>query len=566
MTEKSIDVNNILYKSIVKNKIIILSIIPLFIGYYLQDTVFTRSVANITRDIPGFVKDVNIQKIFMVLLPFIAAIIIFYLANVVSAKTIPKIELDITKELTSQVIESVKTTKKKVNVNELMIQIKKVNETKNIYKVFTAYIIPTIVITVSLMYNFFKADTKTGFIVMIMLLILMIVTIILEHGSIHDAYEAEKSTNDLYDDVHEIMTNIDTVVTSDTKKKELENIDIMKNKTYDLAYISEITNGNTTYGLQIISLLTVIGINYLSYNLYKKNDISTTTLITIVLLTLLFMDYYNYCVTAIKEVISTLGKVYDAQEYFSTFKILDTSINNKNNKINLQIKNGDIKFENITLKYGEKVVFDNISLDIKGNSKVGIIGPIGSGKSTLLKILAGIINYEGNIFIDGQNLKDCTYESIVNNIAYISQHPKLFNKSILYNIGYGTQYSEKEITKQLEELGLMGFINVFPDKLYTVVGKEGTGVSGGQRQFISFIRALIQNKKIILLDEPSSSLDQQSKEILMNLIKNLKNRTIIITTHDKELLPLFDKVIDNPSKKVVVKEEIINLPYIENKN
>ena len=167
-------------------------------------------------------------------------------------------------------------------------------------------------------------------------------------------------------------------------------------------------------------------------------------------------------------------------------------------------------------------------------------------------------------FIDGQNLKDCTYESIVNNIAYISQHPKLFNKSILYNIGYGANdYSEKEITKQLVDYGLMEFINVFPDKLNTIVGKEGTGVSGGQRQFISFIRALIQNKKIILLDEPSSSLDQLSKEILMNLIKNLKNRTIIITTHDKELLPLFDKVIDNPNKKVVVKEETINLPYTE---
>ena len=159
MAEKSIDVNKILYNSIVKNKAIVLSVIPLFFGYYLQDTVFTRSIADITRDIPTFIKDVSIQKILMVLLPFIAAIVIFYLANTISANNMPKIEMDITHELTGQIIESVKTSKKKVNVNELMIQIKKVHESKNIYKVFTTYIVPTIVITVSLMYNFLKADT-----------------------------------------------------------------------------------------------------------------------------------------------------------------------------------------------------------------------------------------------------------------------------------------------------------------------------------------------------------------------------------------------------------------------
>jgi len=561
MSGKSISVNNILYNSILKNKEIIISIIPLFIGFYLQDTVFTRSVADITRDIPAFVEDANIQKILMVLLPFVAAIVIFYITNLISASKIPTIEMNVTHELISQIIESVKTTKEKVNVNDIMTQIKKVGDVKNIYKVFTAYIVPTIVVTLSLMYNFLKVDLKTGFIVAIMIIILIIATMKLEHSSINAAYNAETSTNDLYDNVHETMTNIDTVITSDTKKKELDNINVMKNKTYKLTYISEIKNGNTTYGLQILSLIAMVGINYMSYSLYMKNDITMTTLVTIVLLTLLFMDYYNYCVGAIKEVISNIGKLYDAQQYFSNFKIIETDNKVSDKKVNLVVKNGNIKFENITLKYDEKVVFDDISLDIDGNSKVGIIGPIGSGKSTLLKMLAGITNYEGNILIDGQNLKDCTYESLVKNIAYISQHPKLFNKSILYNISYGTKYTEKEVIEKLNKLGLMEFINVFPDKLKTVVGKEGNNVSGGQRQFITFIRSLIQNKSIILLDEPSSSLDQHSKEILMNLIKKLKHKTIIITTHDKELLPLFDKVIDNPSKKKQENKRVIMKPY-----
>ena len=557
--KKSIDVNNIIYKSVMNNKMIILSIIPLFIGYYLQDTIFTRSVANITSNIPEFVKDVNLMKIFMVLLPFIAAIILFYISHVISAKTMPKIELEVVNKVTDEIIESAKTTKEKVNVNETMAQIKKVNDAKSIYKTFITYIIPALVVIASLVYNFFRADLKTGIIVLIMIIALTLLTIKLESDSIQEAYEAEKASNELYDNIHEIMTNIDTVVTSDTKKKELDNAEVLKDKTFDLAYKSDIKNGNTTYGLQLIILGTVVAINYLSYRLYTKQDITTTTMITIVLLTLLFMDYYIYCVSAVKEVISNIGKMYDTQKYFEEFKIIEEDKNNKK-KINLVIKNGDIQFNNISLKYGDKVVFDNITVNMAGNSKIGITGPIGSGKSTLLKMLAGITSFEGNILIDGQNLKECTYESTMKNIAYISQHPKLFNRSILYNISYGTKYTKEEVIKKLQNLGLMEFINVFPDKLDTNVGKEGANVSGGQKQFISFIRALIQNKTIILLDEPSSSLDRHSKQILMDLIKKLNNKTIIITTHDKELLPIFNNIIDNPSKKVK-KASIDYKPY-----
>lgn len=545
--EKSIDVNNILYKSVLNNKSLFLSIILLFVGFYLQDTVFTRSVADITRDIPSFVQGADGQKIFMVLLPFVTAIVIFYIAHTIDSSKIPTIELDVMHKLTGEIIESVKTTKRKVNVNEIMSQIKKISGVKNIYKVFTTYIIPAIVVIVSLIYKFLKADTKTGIIIIVMIAILILVTMKLEKSSVTEAYNAEKAHNELHDDIHEVMTNIDTVVTSDTKKKEMQNIDKMKKKTYELSYISEIKNGKTTYGLEIISLIAVVGINYMSYNLYMKEDINTTTMLTIVLLTLLFMDYYNYCVNAIKEVISTVGQYYDAQEYFSNFKIIEEDTEQE--KINLKVTKGNIQFRNISLRYGDKVVFDDISLDVKGNLKVGITGPIGSGKSTLLKMLAGITNYEGDIYIDGQKLKDCTYESTAKYIAYISQHPKLFNQSILYNISYGTEQTEEQVTTKLKSLGLMEFINVFPEKLHTNVGKEGDNVSGGQKQFISFIRALVQNKSIILLDEPSSSLDQTSKQILKDLISKLEGKTILITTHDKELLSIFDHVIDNPSKK-----------------
>ena len=87
-------------------------------------------------------------------------------------------------------------------------------------------------------------------------------------------------------------------------------------------------------------------------------------------------------------------------------------------------------------------------------------------------------------------------------------------------------------------------INSFPKKLQTVVGKGGTKISGGQRQFIAFIRMILQNKSIILLDEPTASLDQKNIKLFINLMQRLKGKTVVIATHDEKLLPLFNSVIN----------------------
>ena len=86
------------------------------------------------------------------------------------------------------------------------------------------------------------------------------------------------------------------------------------------------------------------------------------------------------------------------------------------------------------MTYGNTTIINNLTLKIPGNKIIGLVGSSGSGKTTILKIIAGITDYEGNVLIDSQNLKQCSYISIVNNIGYVSQHPKLFNKSIYYNI------------------------------------------------------------------------------------------------------------------------------------
>jgi ABC-type bacteriocin/lantibiotic exporter with double-glycine peptidase domain len=250
------------------------------------------------------------------------------------------------------------------------------------------------------------------------------------------------------------------------------------------------------------------------------------------------MQYYDSTIDHLKRTVPQIGKFYELEEYFKKFKILK----NKNiNKIN--INNNKIIFKNVTVKYDKNIILDNISLEIKENSKTGIMGQIGKGKTTILKIIAGLVNYIGLVEIDNKNLKNYEYDSIIKYVGYASQHAKLFNKDIYYNLTYGTNKSEKDIWKILKQLNLDKFYNNFPNKLKTLVGKDGSKLSGGQRQIILITRILIQNKKIILLDEPTSSLDSNIKKLMIDLLKNIKNKTLIIVTHDNDLIELFDEII-----------------------
>lgn len=241
------------------------------------------------------------------------------------------------------------------------------------------------------------------------------------------------------------------------------------------------------------------------------------------------------------DLVVNIGKYYESSIYFSDFK---EPSKKEVTKKDLIITKGMIVFKNINQKYGDRVIFKNMNLKLEGGKKYGLIGPIGSGKTTLLKMLSGIVPYEGEIFVDLQSFHNVSDHSISKNIAYISQYPKLFNKTIYENISYATDYTKDQVIALLMKYDLMNFIDKFPNKLDTIVGKEGSNVSGGQRQFLAFIRALVQNKKIIILDEPSASLDIETKQILINTLKRLDDRTIIITTHDQQLYPLFDKIID----------------------
>jgi ABC-type bacteriocin/lantibiotic exporter with double-glycine peptidase domain len=203
-----------------------------------------------------------------------------------------------------------------------------------------------------------------------------------------------------------------------------------------------------------------------------------------------------------------------------------------------------IKFVNVTYSYpgSNQPIIQNLNLDIHTGERIALIGDIGSGKSTVLKLILNLIKpSSGDIFLNEYNYTVLNQQKdIFKKIGYMTQNPILFNRSIIDNILFSNpDITRKEVIELLDKFGLNKVFNKLEKGIDSSVGKNGSKLSGGQKQVIWFLRIYFNNPDILLLDEPTASLSLESKTILWNLIENgFKNKTIIMSSHDEFLIKL----------------------------
>lgn len=206
---------------------------------------------------------------------------------------------------------------------------------------------------------------------------------------------------------------------------------------------------------------------------------------------------------------------------------------------------GRITMKNISYRYSyfSDKVLNNVSLDIRPNEKIAIVGETGSGKSTLLKIASTLYQAtEGEIFFDGNNLEKLNIQRFREDIGVVLQENVLFSGTIRENISMGRSYSTKEIWKCIKETGLKELVESFPLGLETNISESGQNLSGGQRQKISIARAIISNPKVLFLDEPTSALDNESEKNIMECLLNM-HTTLVVVAHRLSMIEEFDRII-----------------------
>lgn len=315
---------------------------------------------------------------------------------------------------------------------------------------------------------------------------------------------AEKKTNSIFE----------------TKHKELFALNVKSG-------ISSLTANNV---ISLVGLLVQLSIFTFAGFLAKGGNITVGGITVVV-------AFYSSLIARIKL---TSQSFLDSQQRVSYIQRIYDYINSPSeegidNKKELKITNGEICFNNVNFAYKNgNPVLQNFSLKIPSGGKFALVGKSGCGKSTLAYMLIGFYAPQcGDIIIDEQNLKDCSLKSIRKNIGLIAQDVLVFEGTIRSNIMLGnSNATEDDIISVCEKAGIWDFIKTLPQGLETPIGNNGIGLSGGQKQRIAIARIYLKNPKIIIFDEATSSLDNETDREIHDAWRSvLENRTSIVIAH-----------------------------------
>jgi ATP-binding cassette, subfamily C, bacterial LapB len=209
---------------------------------------------------------------------------------------------------------------------------------------------------------------------------------------------------------------------------------------------------------------------------------------------------------------------------------------------------GEIEFRDVTFAYSDDVepALKGVSLKIKPGEHIVVIGRVGSGKTTLQKLMLGLYApKEGAVLVDGVDLRQLDPADLRRNIGYVGQDAMLFYGTLRENIAIGAPYADDRAIIEAGEMGgLSEFVNRHPQGFDMIVGERGESLSGGQRQGVAIARAMLLNPPILLLDEPTSSMDFSSEAHFKERLRRFaKQKTLIIVTHRTSLIDLADRII-----------------------
>ncbi len=307
------------------------------------------------------------------------------------------------------------------------------------------------------------------------------------------------------------------------------------------------------------SVTIYLGVLILGGYLMYKKSISVGTAIIIIQLSTHIVGPVKTSISLINQIksVSLIGK-----------KVEDILNVNNESEESEEIKSfrNCIDIKDLNFSYTkERNALKNINLKFERNKKYAIVGESGCGKSTLIKLIMRYYNeYEGKITIDNKDLNKIYSSDLYKTISMIQQNVFMFDDSIKENIRLFSNYSDESVIESCKRSGIMGLINRLEDGINSLVGENGNKLSGGEKQRIAIARALINETKILILDESTSALDNETAYSLEKSLLNLENLTMIVVTHKliKNLLTNYDEIIVMKDGMVIEKgsfEELIDI-------
>jgi ATP-binding cassette subfamily B protein len=361
--------------------------------------------------------------------------------------------------------------------------------------------------------------------------------------------------------ISDIFTNIESIKYFGKEKTIKERFsNLSKNSKESLLKFWNYYRWLDSIQLLILGLGTLFLI-FFSIKKYLYGDLSLGTIAFIYTVYTSLVSSMYHLVYGIR----TFYKVMADLDSLSKYLLIENEIKDKPNSKKLEIKSGEIEFKDVDFYYGKRKIFENFILKIPKNAHLAIVGHSGSGKTTLIKLLYRLYDLSrGEIKIDGENITDFKQESLRSEMSIVPQECVLFDDTIFNNILFSNPKASKEdVWNAIKLAQLTKTIENLPNKENTIVGDRGIKLSGGEKQRVSIARAILADKRILILDEATSSLDSKTEsEISQSLQELMKGRTVIVIAHRLSTIMKADKIIVMDKGKIIEQgthSELVNI-------
>ena len=536
--------NEILLEFIWSHSELFIAYIGILLFFPIRDVAMPHFIGKLYNSIKGG-KDTPFY-IGIIISIVITSQVVHIISSFIDVKIHPELYKFIREKMISHVFKTKENNYSEIDIGDMISKVIKLPSIMHHHiELIRWELIPELVTILSILAYVIYSDWKLGLPLALVVAIFGGTLIYSLDVCTPDSFKRDEKFSLIMSNINDLLKNMITVMSFDKVDAEFARMDEI-HKIYTTHTENTLNCSLITKAVTIPCMLAYIAFAcYYSFKQVKSGAMSGGSAVTLLILLFVIMNKIFSFLGSWHDVIMRNGIIENALHTFDECKTARVPYSTAA-RSTVGISFQDVDFAYVSADM-QRPVLKGFNLDIKMNETTLIVGEIGSGKSTLISLLMKFQNPQaGEIFIKGVPYSTMDTKELRKRISYIPQSPILLNRSIYENIVYGLnpEPSKEEVIALMNKMKMEDFLAGLPKGLDTSVGIHGSKLSGGQRQVVWVLKTLMSKPEIVIMDEPTSAIDDVTKSIVHNLLsKTIKGKTVIMITHDPFLVKYANRVI-----------------------